>query len=144
MKKCIAVLLALVMLVSLCACTTESAYKGTKEELEGIVDMIAQIPIATMGVSITITNRAVELLDWCEATSMSGEDVADTVKAYYDALDADAQSLFLEQVAVTVNDVGTLSNEETRASVLETAGFSKTLTWDEQALSLAACIDDRL
>ncbi len=144
MKKLIALASALVMLVSFCACSTAPSYKGTTEELEGILDMIAEIPIATMGVSITITSRAVDLLDWCEATSMSGEDIAAQVKQGYDQLDAQMQELFLEQVAVTVNAVGNLSREESRAGMLESAGFKSSLSWTEEAFSLAACLDDLL
>ncbi len=143
-KKGIAILLSFAMLLSLCACSSAPSYKGTNEELDGILERISEIPIATMGVSMVITNRAVELLDWCEATTMSADELAANVKAYYDAMDAEAQGMFIEQVAVVVNGVWTLSREESRAAVLETAGFNANLSWDEATMSLAVSIDDLL
>lgn len=144
MKKTIALLTALVMLVSLCACSPAPPYKGTTEELDVILEMISEIPIATMGVSMTITARAAELLDWCEATTMSGDELADCVKIYYDAIDAQARDIFIEQVAVVVNGVAALSREESRAAMLETAGLNTKQSWDEATVSLAVSIDDLL
>ena len=144
MKKLIALASTLVMLVSFCACSPSLTYSGTSEELEGIVDMIAEIPIATMGVSMTIVSRAVDLLDWCEATSMSGEDIAAQVKQTYDRLDPSIQELFLEQIAVTVNGAANLSDEALREAMLESAGFKTSLSWSDKAFSLAACVDDLL
>ena len=144
MKRCVAVLLALVMLLSLCACSQKPSYKGDEEELQTVLGGIASIPVATMGASMTVTARTVELLDWCEATAMSGEELAGKVKAYYDAMDADAQMMFQDQVMVTVNCAANLSDEGSRASVLNAAGFSDKLIWDEKALLLAVCIDDLL
>lgn len=144
LQKVTACLLAVLMLLSLCACSTTLSYKGTAEELDGILEMISEIPIATMGVSMTITNRAVDILDWCEAATVSGDELADYVKSYYDAMDANAQNLFIEQVAVVVNGVGNLSREESRVSMLETAGLDAEQTWNTTAFSLAVSIDDRL
>lgn len=144
MKKLLALLCAFAMIVSLCACTPTPSYEGTAEELEGIVEMIAEIPVATMGVSMTITSRAVDLLDWCAATSMSGEEIAAQAKQAYDALDPAMQEMFLEQVALTVNAAANLSKEALRDAMLESAGFDTSLTWSDDVHSLAACLDDQL
>ena len=144
MKKWLALLCSLVMILSLCACSSAPSYSGTAEELEGIVDMIAEIPVATMGVSMTIVSRAVDLLDWCEATDMSGEEIAAQVKQAYDRLDPAAQEMFLEQVALTVNGAANLSFESLHDPMLESAGFKTSLNWSEKAFSLAACVDDQL
>lgn len=145
MKKWVAVLAVLAMMFSLAACSEPSStYTGTDEELDTILGGIASIPIATMGVSMVITARSVELLDWCAASTMDADGLAAAVKVYYDELDGDAKDMFIEQVAVVINSVGVLSREESRALTLETAGFSAKLTWEEDVFSLAASIDDQL
>ncbi len=144
MKQWLSIVLSVALLFSLCACKESSSYEGTAEEFETIIGGIARIPIATMGVSMIITAQTVDLLDWCEASSFTDEQLAADVKAYYDALDTEAQELFLEQAAVMVNCVGSLSRDESRANLLEAAGVDKKRTWDEETLSLAASIDDLL
>lgn len=146
MKKTVALLTALVMLLSLCACSAPPSlsYTGSAEELNTLLDNIASIPIATMGVSAVITNRAIELLDWCEATSMSGDELAASVKAYYDALDDANKELFAEQIAATMNRIGHLLDEDLRVEMLESAGLSTARNWDVATFSLAASADELL
>ncbi|MBE6763890.1 MAG: hypothetical protein E7553_06040 [Ruminococcaceae bacterium] len=146
MKNVFCVLLTVVMMLTLCACSApvENTYKGTAEELDSLLLGISQIPVGTMGVSMTITARAVELLDWCETTSMSGDELAATVKAYYEALDDANKELFAEQIAVTMNSIGRLCEEDLRAGMLESAGLSTKLNWDATTFSLAASADDQL
>ena len=144
MKKWLASLLAVVMLLSLCACTTPASSKGTPEELDEIMQDISQIPVATMGVSMIITARASELLDWCEATTVSGEESAALVKQFRDSLNPDVQSLFDEQVAEVLSGVGVLSKDEYRAKALEAAGLNTGKIWSEKAFTLVSYIDDQL
>ena len=144
MKKWIAFFTALVMLVSLCACANDNTYKGTAEEFSEILDRVASIPVGTMGVSMMITDVAVTLLDWCEATAMTDVEIAQATKAYYDTVDADWQEIFLDQVSSTLGGVSLMANEDTRAVALEAAGHNAKRKWDEETLSLAASLDDAL
>ncbi len=145
MKKTLAFTVALVMLLTaFCACSTKPAYKGNFEEFDAILQSISEIPVGTMGVSMTITARAVELLDWCEATTAGGEETAIQVKLFYDTLTPDQQEMFVEQIVITINAVANLSSESLRAAMLESAGFKTSLNWSDDAFSLAACVDDEL
>ena len=146
MKKLLAIWTVLAMLLSLCACTSpaQPTCEGTAEELDTIIQEIAYIPVGTMGVSMTITARAVELLDWCEATTAGSEETAIQVKLFYDTLTPDQQEMFVEQIVITINAVANLSSESLRAAMLESAGFKTSLNWSDDAFSLAACVDDEL
>lgn len=144
MKKCVAMVLTVLMLVSMCACSDDNAYQGTPEELNTILDRVAMIPVATMGVSMTITDVAVSLLDWCESTDMTDAEIAAATKTYYDSVESANKDMFYEQVYLTVGGVRLLSNEDKRSGVLEAAGHSPKLSWDDAAFSLAMSLDDAL
>ncbi len=145
LKRTVALILLAVLLLNFVACAptqNSSGVAGTTEELRGVLNEIGTLPVATMGVSVTATQTAVKLLDWCAVTVMTKDEVIAEVKAYYETFNPVDAEMYAEQFLLVSDTCTALADESNRASALETAGLSPALTWPQAAFDLATAMGE--
>lgn len=146
MKRILAIGLLLVMLMSFAACddTTDSSIHGESatatvtdngpEGLKSVLDDIATLQIGTMGVSLSAAAKAVNLLEWCAATALTPDQVADEAAAYLTVLPEESRAVYLEQLLTVTSSCESMMDEEYREYMLLDIGYDpQSYHWDGMA-----------
>lgn len=139
MKRMIAALLAMVMVLCLTACNA-SNNNGTKEELDTLLHSVSRLPLATPGITDETLIIGVDFLDWCQATSMTNEEIKTAVQSYYKTLKTDDnRTTFYEQLTFMLDTCASVRDEAVRTERLSDVGINASdHKWEEKAFTLAA------
>ncbi len=150
MKRLGIVMLVVLMLLSMTACTSSEdtplvmddpisfpEKSGTSDELQVWLDSVAVLPVGTMGVSMQAISLAVECLDWSQATAMTESEIRTVTQDYYDTvIDPD---IFIEQMTYVTAYFDLLADPAQREITLGNAGIdAATVTWTEKAFTTSA------
>ena len=143
MKRVIAAVVAILLLCSLCGCDDPKTPQGEPMEdtTQAVIDLVSMLPVGTMGVSLKAIESAVSLMEWCEATSLTAEQVAAQLSSYCMELDNTAYMMFYEQVHLVTSQAAEWQDKTQLESDLRMVGLNpKDYTWDAHAFEILEAV----
>ena len=170
MKKTVAIIMAALLLVSLCACgrEVEVVAQETPAAQPSATEVPAVLPAATpadntaelqalnalltditdsvrpgsSGCSLRSVICGAKLLDWCSSTTMTADQLTAAVVEWRSGQEEDVQSLFAESL-LSVSDACYALSLDNADELLDTAGCTDAgYPWSDQAFSAAQAIFD--
>lgn len=118
--------LALCMMLSMAGCgntAPELPYATDAQGMQAFLDDIAQLPIATMGVSLQASTLAFHAMNWGAQTALTVEEIEKAVADRMASMDETQKEMFCEQLMTVATYVNLLYSEDQRADVLENIGI---------------------
>ena len=143
MKRVISVLLVMVLCVGLCGCDNaqEPANDVVDTSVQTVIDLVSVLPVGTMGVTLKAIESAVTLMQWCEVTSLTADQVAAQLSSYCMDLDNTAYFTFYEQVHLLTTTASAWQDPERMASDFRMVGLDpKDYSWDAHAFEILEAV----
>ena len=120
--------------------TTTAPLTANEQALFEAMDGVSDLSLGMKNTDQSAVRCAVALLDWCEQSNSSDEELQAAARKYYDTYGPSFKMMFAEKMRLTAEACEMLRDEAVRGEKMSAAGATTEIAWTDKAFDTVAVI----